>query len=195
MAGEKYIVATSENPVQIAVRNMINPSGYFFIGNCADPSTMLRLIRSLHPDFAVVDTSMPPGELTKTLQTIDGELLCACIVLDNQRSGAYTDLVAASRILHICVKPVNPAILLNTIGSALLNFRRITDLDMKLRTMTDNYETRKQVERAKWIIMEREGLSETQAYEKMRKRSMDTRTPMKIVAKAIIMTYDMYDRN
>jgi len=61
------------------------------------------------------------------------------------------------------MKPLSHEILINTVELALMSFRRIAEMDRKLRVMTDNYETRKQVERAKWILMERDGLTEPRA--------------------------------
>ena len=48
-------------------------------------------------------------------------------------------------------------------------------------------ETRKKVERAKGILMEKQGMSESEAFRKIQKMSMNTRKPMKEVAEAIIL--------
>ena len=61
--------------------------------------------------------------------------------------------------------------------------------------MTENYESRKQVERAKWILMERDELSENEAYERIRKKSMDNRMSMKSIAEAIIYTYEIMGKS
>lgn len=185
MPGEKYIVAAVENSVQIAVRNILNPSGYFYLEYCRDPVTLLRMIRSYHPDFIVVDSGMQLSEARSTLETVDDEMLCAGILL-----GEYSDTVAfsmmeQSRTFSFCPKPLNRDMLLHTVNMALLNYRRVLDLNSRLKKMTDNYEGRKQVERAKAILME-QGLSENDAYTLIRKRSMDERTTMRSIADSII---------
>jgi response regulator NasT len=47
-------------------------------------------------------------------------------------------------------------------------------------------EARKLVERAKGILMQRLGLSERDAYERLRQRARDKRAKMKDIAQAII---------
>jgi GAF domain-containing protein len=66
-----------------------------------------------------------------------------------------------------------------------------TELLVKSRVIQEELETRKRVERAKGILMRDEGLTEEQAYLKMRKYSMDNRKTMREVAEAIILAADM----
>ncbi len=191
MAGEKYIVAAADNPVQIAVRNILNPGGYSFLGNCGDAISLIRLVRSYHPDFVIVDMSMQMSELRNTLLTIDDEMLCSCVLIGEYRDTAVSALLEGSRVIAFCPKPLNREILLQTVEMANISYRRISELNRKLVEMTENYETRKVVERAKWILMERDGMSEKDAYDRIRKKSMDNRMSMKSIAEAIIFTYEL----
>ncbi len=191
MAGEKYLVAAVENPFQINIRNILNPSGFIFLGNCSDAISLMRLIRSNHPDFAVIDASLQPLELRNVLETVDDEMLCACVLVGDHRDSSITSLLEKSKVISFCQKPLNREILLQTVEMANMNFKRISELDRKLKDMTENYETRKSVERAKWILMERENLSEKDAYNRIRKKSMDSRMSMKEIADAIILTHEI----
>ncbi len=69
-----------------------------------------------------------------------------------------------------------------------------TELMVKTRVIQEELETRKLIERAKGILMKEEGLSEVDAFRKIQKYSMDKRKPMKEVAEAIIMMYDIKDK-
>lgn len=191
MAGEKYIVAAAENPLQIAVRNILNPNGFIFLGNCSDAISLMRLIRSHLPDFIVADMGLHSIELKNILETVDDEMLCACVLIGDYRDSPVASLLEKSKVISFCPKPLNRDILLHTVEMANMNFKRVSELDKKLKDMTENYETRKSVERAKWILMEREGLSEKDAYNKIRKKSMDNRMSMKTIADAIILTYEI----
>lgn len=66
-----------------------------------------------------------------------------------------------------------------------------TGLIAKSKVIQEELETRKRIERAKGILMRDEGLTEEQAYLKLRKYSMDKRKTMREVAEAIIMAADM----
>jgi len=66
-----------------------------------------------------------------------------------------------------------------------------TELMVKSKVIQEELENRKRVERAKGILMRDEGLSEEQAYLKIRRYSMDKRKTMREVAEAIILAADM----
>jgi len=66
-----------------------------------------------------------------------------------------------------------------------------TQLLAKSKVAQEELETRKRVERAKGIMMRDEGLTEEQAYLKLRRYSMDNRKTMREVAEAIILAADM----
>lgn len=190
MAGEKYIVA-ADNPLQISIRNMLNPYGYLCLGNCYDALSLMKLARNYHPDFIVADLGLQSRELRHTLETLDDEMLCACIVVGAHKDMEMISLLENSRILSLCPKPLSKELLLHTVDMSLINYKRIYSLNRKLKEMTENYETRKVVDKAKWILMERDKISENEAYEKMRKKSMDSRMSMKAIADAVIFTHEI----
>jgi len=66
-----------------------------------------------------------------------------------------------------------------------------TELIVKSKVIQEELETRKRIERAKGILMRDEGLTEEQAYLKIRKYSMDNRKTMREVAEAIVLAADM----
>ena len=62
---------------------------------------------------------------------------------------------------------------------------------VKSKVIQEELEIRKRIERAKGILMSEEGITEEEAYLKIRKYSMDTRKTMREVAEAIILASDM----
>ncbi len=69
-----------------------------------------------------------------------------------------------------------------------------TQIMVESKVIKEELETRKYVERAKGILMKEEGLSEDEAFRKIQKFAMDNRKPMREVAEAIIMAFDMKKR-
>jgi response regulator NasT len=195
MSGEKYIVAAADNPTQISIRNILNPYGFMFLSNSSDSISLLRLVRSYSPDFIVIDMGRQLRDIKPVIDTIDDEMLCACILVGQNKDMEIEELQEKSKVVTICPKPLNKDLFIHTVEMALISFKRISKLDRKLREMTENYETRKAVERAKWILMDREGINESEAYERMRKKSMDTRTPIRALAEAVIFAYELSDKN
>lgn len=79
--------------------------------------------------------------------------------------------------------------------SAVANQAAIAITNRKLaeekETLAARLEERKFIEKAKGVIMKKEGLSEDDAYRKMQKQSMDSRKSMREIAEALIATKGM----
>jgi len=65
------------------------------------------------------------------------------------------------------------------------------ELIVKSKVIQEELEIRKRIERAKGILMSEEGITEEEAYLRIRKYSMDSRKTMREVAEAIILASDM----
>jgi len=66
-----------------------------------------------------------------------------------------------------------------------------TELMVKTKVIQEELETRKKIEKAKGILMKEQNLTEEQAYNKIRRYSMDTRKSMREIAEAIILTHEI----
>jgi signal transduction protein with GAF and PtsI domain len=75
----------------------------------------------------------------------------------------------------------------NQAAVAILN----TELMVKTKVVQEELETRKLVERAKDVLMNRRNKTGEEAYHWIRKRSMDTRKSMRCVAEAIILSEEL----
>ncbi len=64
-------------------------------------------------------------------------------------------------------------------------------LVVETKVIREELETRKAVERAKGILMKESKLTEEEAFRKIQKFAMDNRKPMREVAEAIVLSYEM----
>ncbi|MBD3245853.1 MAG: ANTAR domain-containing protein [Candidatus Omnitrophica bacterium] len=81
--------------------------------------------------------------------------------------------------------------LLSTVANQAAVAIENTELMVKTRVIQEELATRKKVERAKGILMRQRGLSEDEAFTLIRKSSMHKRLPMKEIAEAIIISYEI----
>jgi len=75
----------------------------------------------------------------------------------------------------------------NQAAIVIENFRLVVES----KVIKEELESRKVIERAKGILMRQETMSEEEAYNKIRKYSMDSRKSMREVSEAIIVSEDM----
>jgi len=69
-----------------------------------------------------------------------------------------------------------------------------TELMVKTRVIQEELEARKLIERAKGILMQQEGLTEDEAYQRLRKFSMDHLKSMRQISEAIILVRDLENK-
>jgi response regulator NasT len=84
-------------------------------------------------------------------------------------------------------KPFGEAQLVPAVEVALARFREFRALEKELGDTRSALETRKIVERAKGVLMDKHGLREDEAFRRIQKLSMDTRNSMRAVAEAILL--------
>jgi response regulator NasT len=88
------------------------------------------------------------------------------------------------------VKPFREADLLPAIHAAKARHAELEALREEAESLAEALATRKVVERAKGLLMEREGLSEEEAFGRQRRASQSSNRPMKVVAEAIVATLE-----
>ena len=88
------------------------------------------------------------------------------------------------------VKPFRESDLLPAIRAALARFAELSALREEVDTLQEALAARKSIERAKGLLMKKEGLSEADAFARLRKASQLSGRPMKVVAEALIATFD-----
>ena len=92
------------------------------------------------------------------------------------------------------VKPFQETDLTPAIEVVLARFSELRTIERELGNLQDALETRKAVERAKGILMDTQGLNETEAFRKIQKMSMNNRKPMRAVADAIILAHQVSEQ-
>ncbi|MGH2994725.1 MAG: ANTAR domain-containing response regulator, partial [Gaiellaceae bacterium] len=87
------------------------------------------------------------------------------------------------------VKPFRESDLLPAIHAARARHEELQALREEAESLAEALAMRKVVERAKGLLMEREGLSEGEAFARLRRASQVSGRPMRVVAEALIATF------
>ena len=92
------------------------------------------------------------------------------------------------------VKPFRETDLLPAIETARARHEELTALREEAESLADALAARKAIERAKGLLMAKEGLSEQDAFARLRKASQVSGKPLKVVAEAVVATLDAHER-
>jgi response regulator NasT len=191
MERTRVIIADDEALIRMDLREMLTNLGYLVVGEVADGRSAVNQSRELRPDVVVMDIKMPDMDGIEAAKILTEERIAPAVLLS-----AYSqrDLVERARdagVVAYLVKPYREEELAPAIEVALARFREFQTVQKQVEDLQQALETRKLVDRAKGILMDKQGLSEAEAFRKIQKMSMDNRKPMKDVAEAIILAHQV----
>jgi len=184
----KFVLAGEDNKLLVKVKNVLSSKGMVYTGYSKEPGNVLRLVRKYLPEYIVIDIGKNFRELRQTLEIIDEEMLAACTLIIDIKNDEISEFLHNSKVMTYLTKPVYDEIIDQIAEISIINFKRVLEYENKLKKLNDTLEGRKVIEKAKWILVEQNGLSESEAYELIKKKSRDNRVPMRSIADAIILT-------
>jgi response regulator NasT len=97
---------------------------------------------------------------------------------------------AEAGVLAFLAKPLRQEELGPALDLAVSRFRDLEAVRRENQELKRKLESRKLVDRAKALLIQRFGLTEAEAYRRLQKTAMDTRTTMGDVAKALLASQD-----
>jgi AmiR/NasT family two-component response regulator len=182
----RVVIAEDEAIVRLDLKEIMEEEGYEVVGETGRGDEAVELVRKHKPNLAILDIKMPGTDGLTAAREINAERLCAVLILT---AFSQRDLIEQARnagVLAYLVKPFQKSELLPAIEMALGRFEEMKALDEQVKTLEENLEVRRAVERAKGILMDELGWTENRSFTWIRTHAMQNRSRMDAVAKAII---------
>jgi AmiR/NasT family two-component response regulator len=179
----RVLVAEDEVLIRVDIVETLTEGGHTVVGEAGDGEQAVRMARELGPDLVVMDVKMPKVDgLTAARQiTADGPA-----VLTAFSDKELVEEAADAGTIGYLVKPFQPAQLLAGVSVALARAADTRDLQGTVEDLESKLAARKVIERAKGRLMEQFGLTEDQAYTRMRRAAMDRQLPLAEIAKRVL---------
>ena len=184
--GRTVVVAEDEALIRLDTVEALEDAGYDVVGQAASGQEAIDLTRELRPDVVVMDVKMPGTDGITAATEIAEENLAPVVMLTAFSQQNLVEKAADAGAMDYVVKPFAPEKLLPALEVAISRFDQINTLKDEVTDMKARFEARKRVDRAKGLLMENMGLTESEAFRWIQKTSMDRRLTMQEVADAVI---------
>lgn len=184
----RVLVAEDEALIRLDLVEMLREEGYEVVGQAGDGEQAIKLAGELKPDLVILDVKMPKVDGIEAASKITGDRIAPVVILT---AFSQRDLVERARdagTMAYLVKPFAKRDLVPAIELAVSRFAELQALESEVAGLSDRLETRKMVERAKGLLMAKQGLTEPEAFKWIQRAAMDRRTTMKAVADAVVGT-------
>lgn len=186
----RILVAEDETIIRLDLRNLLEESGHEVCAEARDGQEAIELAREHEPDLVILDVKMPRLDGIEAARTILEERPIPIVMLTAYGQDELVSRAVEAGVYGYLVKPFREADLLPAIATARARHEELASLREEADSLAEALAARKAIERAKGLLMAREGLSEEDAFKRLRKASQLSGKPLKVVAEALIATLD-----
>jgi two-component system, response regulator PdtaR len=186
----RILIAEDETIIRMDLRSLLEGAGFEVCGEARDGEEAIELARSAQPDLAVLDVKMPRLDGIEAARRILEERPIPIVMVTAYGERELVARAVEAGVFGYLVKPFREQDLLPAIRTARARHEELVALREQADSLTEALASRKSIERAKGLLMEREGLTEQEAFARLRKASQVSGRPLKVVAEAVVATLE-----
>jgi response regulator NasT len=189
----RVVIAEDEAIIRLDLREILESAGFEVVGETARGDEAVSLVAEHQPDLAILDIKMPGLDGIEAARAISAAQSVAIMVLT---AFSQRDLIEEARDAGVhayLVKPFRREQILPAIDRVLATWRQEQAIDAEAAGLEpgaegadDKIETRRVVEDAKVVLMDRREMSESEAFSFIQQTAMRTRTRMRDIAQRVI---------
>ncbi len=191
--GRTVVIAEDEAIVRLDLREILEEQGFDVVGETGRGDEAVALAKEHHPDLVILDIKMPGLDGLSAARDINADRKSAVLILTAFSQRNLIEEARDAGALAYLVKPFQQEELLPAIEVALGRFAEMQALEAEnaaladdKRSLEEQLETRRWVDRAKGKLMDDKQLSESEAFSFIQQTAMNRRTTMREVAKAVV---------
>ena len=184
----RILIAEDETIIRLDLRDLLERAGFEVCGEAKDGEEAIALARSEEPELAIMDVKMPRLDGIDAARRILDERPIPIVMLTAYGQEELVSRAVEAGVFGYLVKPFREQDLLPAIAAARARHEELQALREEAESLTEALAARKVIERAKGLLMEREKLSEQDAFARLRKASQASGRPLRVIAEAVVAT-------
>lgn len=184
----RIVVADSNDKSRKMLCELLIKKGYKTF-QAADGAGVIRICRSIFPELVIMDNNLLGINAHKATEIIEEDKLSSVIFTVTSPNITFYEKLKNRNIFAYITKPINTDQLYQMVEFSISNSNKIRLLEKKIEKLENTLESRKKVDRAKGIVMEKLNITENEAFKWLRKKSMDKCVSMDKIAEKVIEKY------
>jgi two-component system, response regulator PdtaR len=186
----RVLIAEDETIIRLDLRDLLERAGLEVCAEARDGIEAIELARAEQPDVAVLDVKMPRLDGIEAARRILDERPIPIVMLTAYGQEELVSRAVEAGVFGYLVKPFREGDLLPAIRTARARHEELLALREEADSLAEALSARKSIERAKGLLMAKEGLSEQDAFARLRKASQVSGKPLRVIADAIVATFE-----
>src|SRR5436189_2539780 len=154
----RILVAEDETIIRLDLRDLLERSGHEVVAEARDGEEAIALAREHEPELAIMDVKMPKLDGIEAARTILAERPIPIVMLTAYDQQELVGRAVEAGVFGYLVKPFREQDLVPAIVTARARFAELAAVREEAETLGEALAARKAIERAKGLLMEKEGL-------------------------------------
>jgi two-component system, response regulator PdtaR len=167
---------------------MLERAGFEVVAEARDGAEAVALAESTEPDLAVLDVKMPELDGIEAARRMLERRPIPVVMVTAFSHRELVSRAVEAGVFGYLVKPFRESDLLPAIDTARARHAELVAVRAESDGLREALEARKLIERAKGILMDRDRLTEAEAFARMRRGAQTTNRTIRDIAEAIIAT-------
>ena len=184
----RILIAEDETIIRLDLRQLLEGAGFDVCAEARDGEEAVALARSAEPDLAVLDVKMPRLDGIEAARRILDARPIPIVMLTAYGQDELVARAVEAGVFGYLVKPFRESDVLPAIQTARARHEELSALREEAESLAEALAARKVIERAKGLLMTKEGLSEEEAFARLRKASQVSGRPLRVIAEAVVAT-------
>src|SRR5438874_11836823 len=184
----RILIAEDETIVRLGLRDLLERTGHEVVAEARDGEEAVALARVHDPELAILDVRMPRLDGIEAAKRILDEQPIPIVMLAAYGQEELVNRAVEAGVFGYLVKPCREQDLVPAIATARARHEELAAVREQAESLADALAARKAIERAKGLLMAKEGLSEADAFARLRKASQTSGRPLRVIAEAVVAT-------
>ena len=186
----RILIAEDETIIRLDLRELLERAGHEVVAEARDGDEAVALARAHDPELAILDVKMPKLDGIEAARTIIHERAIPIVMLTAYGQDELVGRAVEAGVFAYLVKPFREHDLVPAIETARARHAELAAVREEAESLADALAARKVIERAKGLLMAKEGLTEGDAFARLRKASQVSGRPLRVIAEAVIATFE-----
>jgi len=186
MAGLRVLIAEDDPLVAITLSDQLAELGHIVMAVASDGQEAIDMATREPPEIVLLDIKMPNVDGISAAEQIGAQLDIPMLMLTAYSDRPLVLRAAEAGALGYLLKPVSSEELAANINLAVHRHREKLALKHEVIQLEETLAERALIDKAKSILMKQVGLTEEEAYSRIRQKARERRVKMAIVAQTII---------
>lgn len=187
---KKVAIVDDDATERLVLQGLVEETGNPVIAVGSNGAEGVEICMDKKPDIIIMDVKMPVKDGIEAASEISKLCPTPIVLLTASDDEETIKRAAEAGVMAYLLKPVRGEELGPAIELAFTRFKEYRLLKEENLELKSALQSRKIIEKAKGLLMEKEGLTEDQAFSRLRKISMDKRKSMSEIAEVLIMALE-----